>query len=263
LKFNVISLTYRLMIIAQISDTHIDLDDHNSASKIQDLERCVNDMNGLNKLPDVVIHTGDLAHNGTVDKYQKAAEIFDKLLCPLFIAAGNRDDRVSLNATLPNNCSMLNNTSYIQYSVDTFPVRLIAIDTLSETTNMGDFCDVRADNLSRMLEENKTKPTAIFMHHPPFEIIQSKHKWQFDTQEAIIIFEKAVKGHMQIVRAFCGHSHREAMGITAGIPASCTPSVALNLRLGEFPEAAASVPVYQIHSFDSHSNFTTKTRIVK
>ena len=250
------------MIIAQISDTHIDLDQEDSVSRIQDLERCVKDINGLGILPDVVIHTGDLAHNGTVEKYLKAAEVFDKLLCPLFIAAGNRDNRVALSATLPNSCSILNNTSYIQYSVDKFPVRLVAIDTLSQTTNMGDFCEVRADSLRRMLSENKTKPTAIFMHHPPFEINQSKHKWQFDSQEAIIDFEKALEGHMQIVRVFCGHSHREAVGVTAGIPASCSPSIALNLRLGEFPDAAATTPVYQIHRYGSQSGFSTETRIV-
>lgn len=250
------------MIIAQISDTHIDIDDPNSASKIVDLERCVDDINGLDTLPDVVIHTGDLAHNGTVEKYSKAAAIFEKLLCPLLISAGNRDERISLSATFPDSCSILNNTPYIQYSVDKFPVRLIAIDTLSNTTNMGDFCDVRADNLRRMLAENQAKPTAIFMHHPPFEVCQSEHKWQFNTHEAIVILEKALEGHTQIIRAFCGHSHREAEGITAGIPASCAPSIAVNLRLGEFPDAAATVPVYQIHRFDSHSNFITETRIV-
>ena len=250
------------MIIAQISDTHIDLDGENSAEKIQNLERCVNDINRLDIPPNVVIHTGDLAHNGTVEKYLKAATILERLPCPLFIAAGNRDDRRALNAIFPDSCSILKDTSYIQYSVDKFPVRLIAIDTLSDTTNMGDFCGIRADNLSRMLEEERTKPTAIFMHHPPFEIIQSKHKWQFDSKEAIIIFEKAIKGHKQIVRALCGHSHREAEGFTAGIPASCTPSIALNLRLGEFSQSAATVPVYQIHSFDSHTDFTTETRIV-
>jgi 3',5'-cyclic AMP phosphodiesterase CpdA len=262
LKLNVICLRYIVMIIAQISDTHIDLDSVDSVRKIQDLERCVSDINGLDILPDVVIHTGDLAHNGTVEKYLKAMEILKKLQCPLFIAAGNRDNRVALSKTLPNNCCILNDTPYIQYSIDTFPVRLIAIDTLSETTNMGDFCDVRAENLRKMLEENRKKPTVIFMHHPPFEITQSKHKWQFDSKEAIIIFEKAVEGHMQILRAFCGHSHREALGMTAGIPASCTPSIALNLRLGEYPNAAVTSPVYQIHRYVSQSGFSTETRIV-
>ena len=250
------------MIIAQISDTHIDMDGEHSAKKMQDLERCINDINGLGILPDVVIHTGDLAHNGTVEKYLKAAEVLKKLQCPLFIAAGNRDDRLALSATLPDSCSILCDTPYIQYSVNKFPIRLIAIDTLSEKTNMGNFCDVRAENLSKMLDENRTKPTAIFMHHPPFEISQSKHKWQFDSQEAIIIFEKALQGQKQIVHAFCGHSHREAVGVTAGIPASCTPSVALNLRLGEFSDAAAACPVYQIHRYSSHLGFQTETRVV-
>ena len=251
------------MIIAQISDTHIDLDDEDSVSRIQDLERCVNDINGLDTLPDVVIHTGDLAHNGTVEKYSKAAEIFERLLCPLFIAAGNRDDRLALSATFPDSCSILNDTSYIQYSVDKFPVRLIAIDTLSDTSNMGDFCNVRAGNLSSMLAENRTKPTVIFMHHPPFEVHQSKFKWQFDSQEAIDILEQVLEGHDQVTRAFCGHSHREVEGVTAGVPASCAPSIAINLRLGEFPDAAAKAPVYQIHRFDSHSSFATETRVVK
>ncbi len=251
------------MIIVQISDTHIDLDDENSDKKIRDLERCVKDINGLKISPDVVIHTGDLAHNGTIEKYLKAAAIFESLKPPLFIAAGNRDNRIALNTIFPGCCSILKNTPYIQYSVDNFPVRLIAIDTLSKTTNMGDFCNARASNLSGMLEENRTKPTAIFMHHPPFEITQSKHKWQFDSPRAIIFFENAVKKHKQIVQVFCGHSHREAAGFTAGISASCTPSVALNLRLGEFPKSAKIKPVYQIHSFDGHTNFTTETRIVE
>jgi len=251
-----------MMIIAQISDTHIDFDNEDSASRIQDLKRCVNDINGLDILPDVVIHTGDLAHNGTVEKYMKAAEVLEKLLCPLFVSAGNRDDRIALSTTLPNSCSILNDTSYIQYSVDKFPVRLIAIDTLSQTTNMGDFCDVRAANLSRMLSKNRTKPTAIFMHHPPFEISQSKHRWQFDSQEAIILLEKALEGRRQVVRAFCGHSHRESVGVIAGVPASSTPSIALNLRLGEFPDAAATAPVYQIHRYVSQSGFSSETRIV-
>jgi 3',5'-cyclic AMP phosphodiesterase CpdA len=250
------------MIIVQISDSHIGFDDENSASMLQDLERCVNDINGLDTLPDVVIHTGDLAHNGTVEKYSKAAKILERLRCPLFIAPGNRDDRVSLSARFPDSCSILDDTPYSQYSVDTFPVRLIAIDTLSHATNMGNFCDVRADNLNRMLTENQTKPTVIFMHHPPFEVHQSKYKWQFDSQEAITVLEKALEGHKQVVRAFCGHAHREAEGVIAGIPVSCVPSIAVNLRLGDFPDAAVTAPVYQIHRFDTQSSFTTETRIV-
>ena len=57
------------------------------------------------------------------------------------------------------------------------------------------------------------------------------------------------------------YSHREAVGVTAGIPASCTPSIALNLRLGEFPDSAVTAPVYQIHQYSSQSGFSSETRI--
>jgi len=65
----------------------------------------------------------------------------------------------------------------------------------------------------------------------------------------------------QGVRAFSGHAHRDAMGLIAGIPVSSVPSVAIDLRLGEFPGAAATAPVYQIHRFDGDRRFVTETRI--
>ena len=251
------------MIIAQISDTHLDPDDPDATNRIRDLERCVNDINGLNSRPDAVIHTGDLTHNGTPEKYKVVASILGALHSPLFIAAGNRDDRGALRSAFPDSCSAPSDTPFIQYSIDKFPVRLIAIDTLSQSSNMGDFCQVRADTLQRLLAENRTKPSVIFMHHPPFEVFESKYRWQFDSQEAISILERSLDGHDQVIRAFCGHSHRDAQGTIAGIPVSCAPSVAVGLRLGEYPEAAETAPVYQIHRFDGRQNFVTETRVAR
>ena len=248
------------MIIVQISDTHIDPEDENAQARIRDLERCVGDINGLDTLPDVVIHTGDLAHNGTPAKYAEAARILSKLRCPLHITAGNRDDRTALNSAFPHSCKLLSDSPYIQYSVETYPLRLVAIDTLSGTSNQGSFCQERAHNLQNMLAENPSKPTAIFMHHPPFEVRQSDYPWQFDSREEIEILEQALEGHGQVVRVFCGHSHREVEGKIAGVLVSSVPSVAVDLRLGDFPGVARKAPVYQIHRFDPRSGFATETR---
>jgi len=251
------------MIIAQISDTHLDPDDPDATNRIRDLERCVNDINGLNSPPDAIIHTGDLTHNGTPEKYKVAASILGALHSPLFIAAGNRDDRDALRSAFPNSCLSLPDTPFIQYSVEKFPVRLIALDTLSKSSNMGDFCQVRADTLHRLLAQDRTKPSVIFMHHPPFEVLESKYRWQFDSQEAISMLERSLDGHSQVLRAFCGHSHRDAQGTIAGIPVSCAPSVAVGLRLGEYPEADETAPVYQIHRFDGRQSFSTETRVAR
>jgi 3',5'-cyclic AMP phosphodiesterase CpdA len=248
------------MILVQISDTHIDTEDRNAEARIRDLEKCVRDINGLDTPPDAVIHTGDLAHNATPAKYAEAARILSDLCCPLHIAAGNRDDRIALSSAFPQSCKLLSDSSFIQYSVETYPVRLVAIDTLSSAGNQGSFCQERARNLRNMLEECPSRPTAVFMHHPPFEVRQSKYPWQFDPREEIDLLGQALDGYGQVVRAFCGHSHREAEGKIAGVPASCVPSVAVDLRLGDFPGVAEDAPLYQIHRFDPRTGFVTETR---
>lgn len=252
-----------MMIIVQISDTHIDPQNKDAQARIRDLERCVRDINGLDTPPDLVIHTGDLAHNGTPAKYAEAARILADLRCPLHIAAGNRDDRKALHAAFPQSCKFLSNSPYIQYSVDTHPVRLVAIDTLSGVSNQGGFCPERARNLQAMLAEEPSRPTAVFMHHPPFEVRQSKYPWQFDSREEIELLEQALEGHGQVVRAFCGHAHRNAEGKIAGVLVSSVPSVAVDLRLGEFEGEAREAPVYQIHRFDPQSGFTSETRATR
>jgi len=249
------------MILVQISDTHIDPEDRNARARIRDLERCVRDINGLDTSPDAVIHTGDLAHNGTPAKYAEAARILSDLCCPLHIAAGNRDDRAALNSAFPQSCRLSSNPSYMQYSVETYPVRLVVIDTLSGSSNQGGFCEERARNLRNLLAENPSKPTAILMHHPPFEVRQSKYPWQFDSREEIELLKQALEGHGQVIRGFCGHSHREAEGEIAGILVSSVPSVAVDLRLGDFPEEALQAPAYQIHRFDPRSGFFSETRV--
>ena len=249
------------MIIAQISDTHLDPDDPKVFSRIKDLERCVSDINSIKPLPDVVIHTGDIVHNGTSKKYREALRILGRLSCPLYVSAGNRDDRVEIRSYFPQERYLLPDTSFFQYTVEKFAVRLIAIDTISETSNMGNFCEVRAESLRRALEEDCSKPTVIFMHHPPFTIKESRFPMQYETQDAISLLGRVLDGQKQVVRIFCGHSHRDATGTISGVPVSCVPSVAIDVRLGAFSESFNSNPLYQIHKYDERLGFLTEIRV--
>ena len=60
------------MIIAQISDTHIALDTPDADQRIRDFERTIADINALDPAPDVIVHTGDIVHNGRQDEYAQA-----------------------------------------------------------------------------------------------------------------------------------------------------------------------------------------------
>jgi 3',5'-cyclic AMP phosphodiesterase CpdA len=248
------------MIIAQISDTHIDLDGPRSADRLRYLAQCVEDINGLNPRPDAVLHTGDLTNLGKPEEYDAAKKILRNLSAPLYVTAGNRDDRHALRAAFPAGDYLQPESPFLQYRVDNLPVRLLVLDTLSEQSNKGDYCAVRADSLRAALAEDMSKPTAVVMHHPAFEVVESDYPLQFETQDAIDRLSHVLNRHGRVIRAFCGHTHRATAGSIGDVPVSSTPSVAVDLRLGTYADAFQSVPLYQIHTFDATQGFTSELR---
>lgn len=251
------------MILAQISDTHIDLDGPNGPARLSNLERCVEDINRLEPLPDVVIHTGDVTHNAKPAEYEMAKRVLGALRCPLHVAAGNRDDRAAIRATFPANTYLLPDTNFVQYRAETFPVRLIAVDTLSQSDNKGDFCQVRADSLRAALAEDTSKPTVIFMHHPPFVVHESDYPVQFNSWESVERIGWALAGQRHVVGIFCGHTHRNVAGEVGNVPVRSMPSVAVDLRLGSYPVEFQSAPLYKLHQFDGERGFVSEIRAAR
>ena len=56
------------MIIAQISDTHFALDTPDADQRIRDFDHTIADINALDPAPDVIVHSGDIVHNGRRDE---------------------------------------------------------------------------------------------------------------------------------------------------------------------------------------------------
>ncbi len=248
------------MIIAHISDSHIDPESNKLEDRLRDLRLVVDDINNQDPAPNIVVHTGDVVHNGTQEKYDLALTILEDIRIPLHVCAGNRDDRSLIATNFQTGRNTSPRSEFLQYSIDDYPVRVIALDTTCATTNMGDYCRERADSLSQMLAEEPQKPTVLFMHHPPFEIIGSKNPFQFDNWDTLEHLTRVMKKHDQVKNLFCGHSHRNSRGHILGVPVSTTPSIAIDLRLGDVPEGAEFVPVYHIHEFDG-IRFKSKTAV--
>ena len=75
------------MLVAHISDTHIMAPkepNERSLERINFFQRCVDDINSLRTIPDVVIHTGDLTDNGLPHEYIVAKGILKSLNAPFF-----------------------------------------------------------------------------------------------------------------------------------------------------------------------------------
>ena len=250
------------MIIAQISDTHIALDTPDADRRIRDFELTIADINALDPAPDVIVHTGDIVHNGRQDEYAQAVATLAKARAPVYVLAGNKDDRANLRAAFSPGGYLAPDSDFIDYAIEDYPVRLIAVDTLSSGSNKGDFCPERARRLIDLIDAETTKPIAVFAHHPPFEVPVGPDPLNFETPEMMARLRQALQHSGRVVAVFSGHVHRAAAGHVGSIPATVMPSIATTLRKGEYPAHMKTRPVYHIHRFDPVWGFATETRIV-
>ena len=249
------------MLIAQISDSHISLAPTIEAHRSGWMEQCVKSINELSPLPDAVIHTGDLTNTGQPKEFARAFAILSKLKSPLYSVAGNRDERSVLRNILSDSDYFSSANQFVQYSVMSRDIRLLALDTVAVGDTKGSYCELRMACLRRMLQQN-TEPTAVFMHHPPFPIPKTtdSHSFQFESHEIARQLIDTLNSYGNVIGVFCGHSHRMAITTLGSIPASTTPSVALDLRKGDYPPKHAGRPLYHLHSYGEGTGFTSEIR---
>jgi 3',5'-cyclic AMP phosphodiesterase CpdA len=251
------------MIIAQISDTYIAVDTPDADQRIRDFEETIADINALDPAPDVIVHTGDIVHNGRKDEYAVAAAILAKANAPVYVMVGNKDDRANLREAFSEGGYLADNPEFIAYSVEDHPVRLIALDTFSSGSNKGGFCPRRTQHLIDLIDAETTKPIAVFTHHPPFEVMVGPERLHFETEEIMSGLRQALQHSGRIIAVFSGHVHRPAFGHVGRIPATVMTSVATTLRKGGYPAEVGTRPIYYLHQFDPVRGFTTETRIVE
>ena len=151
---------------------------------------------------------------------------------------------------------------FIDYTVEDYPVRLIAVDTVSSASNRGDFCAERARRLLDEIDAETMRPIAVFAHHPPFEVPVGPDPINFETVEIMERLRQALQHANRVIGVFSGHVHRATAGHVGTIPARVAPSIATTLRKGEHPAHMRSRPVYYIHRFDPVWGFATESRIV-
>jgi 3',5'-cyclic AMP phosphodiesterase CpdA len=248
------------MIIAQISDTHIALDTPDADQRIRDFERTIADINALDPRPDVIVHTGDIVHNGRSDEYAEAVRILTKARVPVYVIPGNKDDRENMVAAFSPRGYLEPKSNFIEYAVEDYPVRLIAADTLSLRSNKGDFCSDRAERLIDLINAEESKPIAVLAHHPPFEVEVGPDPLNFETPEMMERLRQALQCSGRVIAVFNGHVHRGTAGLVGNISAIVVPCIATTLRKGEYPTQMKTCPVYYLHRFDPIWGFVTEAR---
>ncbi len=245
------------MLIAQISDTHIlaeSSDLPEAGPRAEDLRRCVADIGRLDPQPDIVIHTGDTVQTGAGADYANLRKLLSPLKPRIYPTLGNRDEQARFRESFA-----MARGPFLQYAVEEYPIRLIALDTVEPLQNKGAFCIDRLRWLDETLTAAPDRPTMLFMHHPPFDLAPDylggyRNPADRDALAAVI------SRHRQVRRILCGHCHWISHTDWAGTEASTTTSVARDVRKGVDEDRFGNMPIYQLHQVAGDGTVTTETR---
>jgi 3',5'-cyclic AMP phosphodiesterase CpdA len=250
------------MLIAHLSDTHISAPGEKTCGVAEmdaHLRRCVENINAMSPKPDIVLLTGDVTHNFKEEEAQHAADMLSHLEMPLFVVPGNHDDRQALSRVFgPRTCPM-NDDGYVDYVVDNYPVRVIALDTLHVGHAGGHMSALRLDWLRTQLDDAAGKPTIIIAHHPPLDIgvPETYEDGFFGADRLGHVIEK----YSNIERVLCGHVHLHTTTQWCRTAVTTAPSVGMQLKLDLTGTAESrfvlSAPAYLLHHWTADQMLIT------
>ncbi len=254
------------LLIAQISDPHLSTPGAELyGGYIPDiafatvLERVA----ALAPRPDFVWLTGDLVENGTAEEYANVRARLSGFDLPMAAIPGNHDMRAAFVAGLGPHGIRIGAEPFLHLVVDDHPVRMIGLDTKgADGETAGHLSPERLDWLATRLAEAPDRPTAIFLHHPPFPtgIVASDATRCLDGEA----LERIVAAHSNVRLVSAGHVHRAVVRPWAGTIAGICPPVAwatpLDLAPDAIPRPEAQNPGFQLHrwtgdGFVTHTEF--------
>lgn len=217
------------------------------------LQRCVSVLNALDPRPDLVVVTGDLTNSGGADEYSLLKDVIDGLAIPFLLIPGNHDHVGRLREAFPDDAGLHADTRFAHYVDDTFPIRIVALDTTVPGRHHGALCADRLQWLSTQLDGAPDRPTVIIMHHPPFDTGMAQMD-AIGLLEGRDAFAGIVAGHGNVKRVLCGHIHRTVVAQVGGVVASTCPGTAHQVELDlTRPGRLAAYfepPGYQLHLVD-------------
>lgn len=206
------------MNIFQISDLHYP---YQGETGIRKIEKILNHMKNQEIKPDVLLVSGDLI-NRDYDDYRPVFECLGQLKTPYLCITGNHDKSASLMSALKKYVPAHPQSEHLDkldYSVDSYPLQIIALDSYKENTPGGEVTQEQLDWLEKKLSANPQKKPVIIMVHQftvdaglDFFDVKTRQPWCDK-------FNEIVSAHKETVKLVaCGHLHNSLVSNIAGVP---------------------------------------------
>jgi len=148
---------------------------------------------------DVVIHTGDLTQNGTVEEYEKAMNIFSSVKTPVVFMPGNHDSRAGGLDLFERMVGPCNGVTDIGDAI------IIHVNSAFEDGNEGRVGMIKFNMIRDALKRYSNKPIKVLAMHHHIIPVPSSGRERNILQNAGDILDLIIKDDVDLVLS--GHRH--------------------------------------------------------
>lgn len=189
--------------VVQLTDTHLfadatvtllGLNTDTSLTKVIDLVK-------QQHLPNMVVASGDLSHDGSDAAYARFRENLSRLHTPVYCLPGNHDDSRKLRTQL--------NDGHIRTChkvVTANGWQMVFIDSTRAGSEAGHISEQELYQLNETLTNSPAQPTLVWLHHHPVPV---GSRWldnmAIDNGDA---FLSVLERHTQVQAVIWGHIHQ-------------------------------------------------------
>lgn len=250
------------LLIAQFSDLHVTAPGARNAFGIDSaagLRRCIDHLQALRRVPDLLLLSGDLTDNGVGAEYEALRELLAPLRMPYHLLAGNHDRRDALRAVFAGHPGIGNNGP-ICHALDLPGLRIVMLDSLVEGRDDGDLDQDQLGWLEQALDAVPAIPALVVLHHPPVSSGYSVMDRIALAPQAAQRLGKIIAAKPAVQAVLCGHLHRPLQARWQGAAVAVAPSTAFQVQLrfggGRFEPDLNAAPSYLLHYWNGRSLVT-------
>lgn len=175
---------------------------------------------------DQLISTGDHTHDELPATYLRLREILQPWLPQFHLVPGNHDDREVIHEVFGEYCPP--DVNRIRFSFEAGGWQFFGLDSHVPGELYGEVGAEQWGWLEFEVGRESSKPTAIFLHHPPLPI-GSPWMDKIGLRDAERL-PRILKSNPQVKFVSHGHIHQEFQGDCSGIPVMSCPSAAVQFR---------------------------------
>ena len=222
--------------VAQITDTHLyaEPDGRLLGLNTRDCLLAVIELALQQRRPDLVLASGDLAHDGSAQAYRQVRDCFNRLGAPVYCLPGNHDEAAALR-------EHLNHSRF--RSVRSHAVggwQLLFLDSSVAGSEGGHLASGELAALDSCLRERPDTPALVCLHHQPVAV---GSRWldsmKVNNPEA---FFAVIDRYPQVRAILWGHVHQEFVQRRQDVLLLAAPSTCLQFLPGSEEFAVDHIP---------------------